>query len=121
MPITPHMVWQNRHSRGICPLTHHTRYPVSRVATFPVKNLSRVSAWVKENLPRAKEQGAESAEQHRRRQNDAKAHTGNQVYSCGSLAPKLKKGGCSDCQVCAHVNDGRWRTNCCRMECATMG
>ena len=56
-------------------------------------------AWVKENLPRAKEQGAESAEQHRRRQNDAKAHTGNQVYSCGSLAPKLKKGGCSDCEV----------------------
>ena len=34
-----------------------------------------------------------------RRQNDAKAHTGNQVYSCGSLAPKLKKGGCSDCEV----------------------
>lgn len=56
--------------------------------------------WVKENLPRAKEQGAESAEQHRRKQNDAKAHTGNQVYSCGSLAPKLKKGGCSDCEVC---------------------
>lgn len=60
----------------------------------------RVFAWVKENLPRAKTQGAESAEQHRRRQNDAKAHTGNQVYSCGSLAPKLKKGGCSDCEVC---------------------
>ncbi|CAM9153116.1 unnamed protein product [Pylaiella littoralis] len=59
----------------------------------------KVSAWVKENLPRAKQQGAESADQHRRRQNDAKAHTGNQVYSCGSLAPKLKKGGCSDCEV----------------------
>lgn len=58
-----------------------------------------MSAWVKENLPRAKQQGAESADQHRRRQNDAKAHTGNQVYSCGSLAPKLKKGGCSDCEV----------------------
>ena len=59
---------------------------------------------MKENLPRAKQQGAESAEQHRRKQNDAKAHTGNQVYSCGSLAPKLKKGkkgGCSDCEVCA--------------------
>ncbi|CAM9979762.1 unnamed protein product, partial [Hapterophycus canaliculatus] len=60
---------------------------------------SKVFEWVKENLPRAKSQGAESAEQHRRRQNDAKAHTGNQVYSCGSLAPKLKKGGCSDCEV----------------------
>ncbi|CAM9544049.1 unnamed protein product [Ectocarpus sp. 6 AP-2014] len=59
----------------------------------------KVSAWVKENLPRAKQQGAESAEQHRRKHNDAKAHTGNQVFSCGSLAPKLRKGGCSDCQV----------------------
>lgn len=28
-----------------------------------------------------------------------KAHQGNQVYSCGSLAPKLRKGGCSDCRV----------------------
>lgn len=59
----------------------------------------RVFLWVKENLPKAKQQGEESAEEHRRRQNDAKAHTGNQVYSCGSLAPKLKKGGCSDCEV----------------------
>lgn len=56
-------------------------------------------AWVKENLPKAKQQMAESAQEHRLRQNDAKAHTGNQVYSCGSLAPKLKKGGCSDCEV----------------------
>lgn len=60
---------------------------------------SRVFQWVKENLPKAKEQAAESAAEHKRRQNDAKAHTGNQVYSCGSLAPKLKKGGCSDCEV----------------------
>lgn len=64
-----------------------------------------------ENLPRAKQQGAESAEQHKRRHNDAKAHTGNQVYSCGSLAPKLKKGGCSDCEVCVYM------MTCCRVEC----
>ena len=59
----------------------------------------RVFAWIKENLPKAKNQLAESAQEHKLRQNDAKAHTGNQVYSCGSLAPKLKKGGCSDCEV----------------------
>ena len=28
--------------------------------------------------------------------NDVDAHTGNQVFSCGSLAPKLRKGGCMD-------------------------
>lgn len=67
---------------------------------------SRVSAWIKENLPKAKDQGAESAEQHKRKHNDAKAHTGNQVYSCGSLAPKLKKGGCSDCEVCTLNENG---------------
>lgn len=61
--------------------------------------MSRVFAWVKENLPKAREQRSESVAEHKRRQNDAKAHTGNQVYSCGSLAPKLKKGGCSDCEV----------------------
>lgn len=33
----------------------------------------------------------------RLRDNDVEAHTGNQVYSCGSLAPKLRKGGgCMD-------------------------
>jgi len=31
--------------------------------------------------------------------NDANAHTNSQLYSCGSLAPKLRKGGCSDCIV----------------------
>lgn len=61
--------------------------------------LRRVLAWVRENLPKAREQKAETAAENKRRHNDAKAHTGNQVYSCGSLAPKLKKGGCSDCQV----------------------
>lgn len=74
--------------------------PGSVVPCFFFLLPSRVSAWIKENLPKAKQQGSESAEQHRRKQNDAKAHTGNQVYSCGSLAPKLKKGGCSDCEVC---------------------
>ncbi|CAM9399116.1 unnamed protein product [Laminaria digitata] len=59
----------------------------------------KVFAWVKENLPKAKQQMAESLQEAKLRQNDAKAHTGNQVYSCGSLAPKLKKGGCSDCEV----------------------
>lgn len=32
----------------------------------------------------------------RARDNDPSVHTGQQVYSCGSLAPKLRKGGCMD-------------------------
>ena len=95
----------------------HSAYPprAPRLTCLPFPFLlpTRVFEWIKENLPRAKQQGAESAEQHRRKQNDAKAHTGNQVYSCGSLAPKLKKGkkgGCSDCEVC--VLDERFAVEC---------
>lgn len=61
--------------------------------------LQRVLAKVREMLPCARDQPAETAEQAKARQNDAKAHTGTMRFSCGSLAPKLKKGGCSDCQV----------------------
>lgn len=43
-------------------------------------------------------------EEFKRRQNDIESHTNSQLYSCGSLAPKLRKGGagrlgCSDCQI----------------------
>lgn len=85
-------------------------------SSFSLLLWCRVFSWIKENLPKAKEQGAESAEQHRRKHNDAKAHTGNQVYSCGSLAPKLKKGrkgGCSDCEVRVCKRRG---INPCRIE-----
>ncbi|CAM9672855.1 unnamed protein product, partial [Discosporangium mesarthrocarpum] len=59
----------------------------------------RVATWIRLNLPKARNQEPESAEQHFHKQNDVREHTGNQVFSCGSLAPKLRKGGCSDCEV----------------------
>ena len=43
-------------------------------------------------------------EEYKRNQNDIDAHTDSQLYSCGSLAPKLRKGGagrigCSSCAI----------------------
>lgn len=52
-----------------------------------------------ELLPGAKDEPPMSMEEYKARQNDINAHTNSQLYSCGSLAPKLKKGGCSDCIV----------------------
>eukprot|EP00611_Tribonema_gayanum_P012896 TRINITY_DN2359_c0_g1_i3.p1 TRINITY_DN2359_c0_g1~~TRINITY_DN2359_c0_g1_i3.p1 ORF type:complete len:680 (+),score=236.19 TRINITY_DN2359_c0_g1_i3:112-2151(+) len=68
-------------------------------AVYGREAIDRCLAWVKEMLPKAREQPAQTYEQMKAMQNDAKAHTDKQRYSCGSLAPKLKKGGCSDCEV----------------------
>jgi hypothetical protein len=61
--------------------------------------VDRCVKWVRENLLLAKDQPAQTREEYKATHNDAAAHTDNQRYSCGSLAPKLKKGGCSDCEV----------------------
>jgi hypothetical protein len=66
--------------------------------------LEKVLAVVRKSLPAARDQPPMSREEYKRLQNDINAHTGNQVYSCGSLAPKLRKGGagrigCSSCMV----------------------
>lgn len=70
--------------------------------------LSPIIQTLTERLPMAKNQPAMTRKQFDDLQNDVKYHTGNQLYSCGSLAPKLKKGsvntrkhtgGCSDCIV----------------------
>merc|ERR1712071_647347 len=50
-------------------------------------------------MPGAKDQKAMSQEKYDSRQNNFELHSNSQLYSCGSLAPKLKKGGCSDCVV----------------------
>ena len=66
--------------------------------------LDKVMTVLKRDLPSAKKQPAMSREEHKRRQNDIDSHTNSQLYSCGSLAPKLRKGGagrigCSDCLI----------------------
>lgn len=61
--------------------------------------------FVKENLPAAKNQPKMTLEEYKAMQNNMEAHTENQLYSCGSLAPKLKKKagagriGCGNCEV----------------------
>jgi HEAT repeat len=58
-------------------------------------------------LPLARLQPSMTPEEFKARQNSVEAHTDAQLYSCGSLAPKLKKkvpgagriGGCSSCDV----------------------
>ena len=65
----------------------------------------RLMAFIKENLPAAKLQPKQTMEEFKALQNNMEAHTENQLYSCGSLAPKLKKKagagriGCGNCEV----------------------
>jgi len=59
---------------------------------------------LQKDLPSAKSQPAMTREEYKSRQNDIQSHTNSQLYSCGSLAPKLRKGGagrigCSDCLI----------------------
>jgi hypothetical protein len=74
------------------------------VTAYGPEMLDKVLAVIRKNLPAAKDQAPMSREEYKKMQNDVTAHTGNQVYSCGSLAPKLRKGGagrigCSSCLV----------------------
>lgn len=72
----------------------------------------KIKDLVKKLVPSAKKQAAMTMAEYKARQNDAAAHTDSQLFSCGSLAPKLKKGsdavgrktgagriGCSSCDV----------------------
>jgi hypothetical protein len=72
-------------------------------SAYGAEAIGRCLAWVTENLPKAKLQPAQTLAEQRASHNDALAHTDKQRYSCGSLAPKLKKGGCSDCEVSVTV------------------
>lgn len=74
------------------------------VEAYGASMFDQVLAVVKESLPGAKNQPAMTQEEYKRRQNDIESHTNSQLYSCGSLAPKLRKSGagrigCGDCKV----------------------
>ena len=63
-----------------------------------------VISFVKKMLPSAREQPAMSKEEYKNHTNNMEMHTDSQLYSCGSLAPKLRKGGagrigCSSCGI----------------------
>jgi hypothetical protein len=65
----------------------------------------KLLSFIKENLPAAKKQPKMTMQEYKALQNNMAAHTENQLYSCGSLAPKLKKKagagriGCSSCEI----------------------
>eukprot|EP00536_Pseudo-nitzschia_multiseries_P013299 jgi/Psemu1/261270/estExt_Genewise1Plus.C_5580017 len=65
----------------------------------------KLMEFINEHLPAAKKQPTMTMDEYKAWQNNMEAHTENQLYSCGSLAPKLKKKagagriGCSNCDV----------------------
>ena len=67
--------------------------------------LKRLLTLIDQLLPSAKNQPQMTREEWKALQNNTEAHENNQLYSCGSLAPKLKKKagagriGCSNCEV----------------------
>jgi hypothetical protein len=69
--------------------------------------LNKLIPKIRELTPSARNQPAQTREEMLARHNDPEAHTGSQMYSCGSLAPKLgrgsevrKSGPCgSDCSM----------------------
>jgi len=74
------------------------------VEAYGASMFDKVMVVLKRDLPSAKNQPAMSREEQEMNQNDIDSHTNSQLYSCGSLAPKLRKGGagrigCGDCAI----------------------
>lgn len=64
----------------------------------------KIRTLIRKILPAAKDQPAMTQAEYKAHQNDFEQHTDSQLYSCGSLAPKLRKGGagrigCSNCGI----------------------
>ena len=66
--------------------------------------LDELRQFLKKNIGAARDQPAMSMDDYKAHMNDLEAHSNSQLYSCGSLAPKLRKGGagrigCSNCGI----------------------
>lgn len=65
----------------------------------------RLLKFIDENLPAAQNQPKMTMDEYKALENNMEAHSDLQLYSCGSLAPKLKKKagagriGCSNCEI----------------------
>ena len=71
---------------------------------FPGELTDKVRALITKLLPAARDQPAMTAAEYKEHVNNTENHTDTQLYSCGSLAPKLRKGGagrigCSSCGI----------------------
>ncbi len=102
---TPHLeqlynLWFKHLSEPIWTVREDSAESLALVCrTYGDDALQRCMTWVRINLPKAKNQPSQGPEEALAAQNNITLHTNNQRYSCGSLAPKLRKGGCSDCVV----------------------
>lgn len=76
----------------------------SALEAYGVEFLDKIRDLIQKILPSAKDQPAMSREEYKAHINNIEAHTDSTLYSCGSLAPKLRKGGagrigCMSCDV----------------------
>jgi hypothetical protein len=74
------------------------------LVAHPEELYPKIMEFLRVTIPSAREQVAMSMEEYKKSQNDVETHTDSTLYSCGSLAPKLRKGGagrvgCSSCGV----------------------
>jgi len=74
------------------------------VRAYGTEAIDRCVVETKELLPCARDQPKQTRMEMIATHNDAASHTNLQLYSCGSLAPKMRKGagrvaGCGDCLV----------------------
>jgi len=74
------------------------------VQAYGPEFMTQIRELIAKLLPSAREQPAMTPAEYKARQNDMEAHTDSQLYSCGSLAPKLRKAGagrigCGNCDV----------------------
>eukprot|EP00545_Synedropsis_sp_CCMP1620_P006796 CAMPEP_0119004190 /NCGR_PEP_ID=MMETSP1176-20130426/1004_1 /TAXON_ID=265551 /ORGANISM="Synedropsis recta cf, Strain CCMP1620" /LENGTH=772 /DNA_ID=CAMNT_0006955871 /DNA_START=8 /DNA_END=2326 /DNA_ORIENTATION=- len=71
---------------------------------YPTEMSSVILETLQTKMRAAKDQAPMTKEQYKAHVNDLEAHSEQQLYSCGSLAPKLRKGGagrigCGNCGV----------------------
>lgn len=74
------------------------------VSAFPKELIPKVRDVVMKLLPSARNQPNQTEAEYKAHINNVQDHSNTQLYSCGSLAPKLRKGGagrigCSSCGI----------------------
>lgn len=88
-------IWSVREDAGVALGDAMVAYPEMQ---------EEMLTYIKKTMPSAREQPAMTKAALKQHENDIEAHSEQQLYSCGSLAPKLRKGGagrigCSNCSV----------------------
>ena len=74
------------------------------LVAYGAEFLEQIRTFLAHNLSAARRQPAMTPSEYKQHVNDFEAHSNSQLYSCGSLAPKLRKGGagrigCTSCGI----------------------